>query len=158
MANKTIDSPLIRPQKRKDMKILIIEDDTFKCKDIIKCLQENLPQEEIDTANSYSKGVKKGYSGNYNLIIVDNCLPYYDSNPYDLHPDMAELIMEELDELASNTIVKFIICSQYETEEKDRELHRVQMRHSGICLGVVKYECNCDKWKDDLLTLIKTSI
>ena len=39
------------------MKILIIEDDTFKCKDIVKFLQENLPQAEIDTATSYAKGV-----------------------------------------------------------------------------------------------------
>lgn len=140
------------------MKILIIEDDTFKCKDIVKCLQENLPQAEIDTATSYAKGVKKGYSGNYNLIIVDNCLPFYESNPYDLHPDMAELIMEELDELAGDTVGKFIICSLYETEEEGEKLRRVQKRRSSVCLGVVRYECNCDNWKDELITLINMTI
>jgi len=140
------------------MKILIIEDDAFKCKDIVKCLQENLPQAEIDTATSYAKGVKKGYSGNYNLIIVDNCLPFYESNPYDLHPDMAELIMEELDELDGDTVGKFIICSQYETEEEGEKLRRVQKRRSSVCLGVVRYECNCDNWKDELITLINMTI
>ncbi len=135
------------------MKILIIEDDTFKCKDIVKFLQENLPQAEIDTATSYAKGVKKGYSGKYNIIVVDNCLPFYDSNPYDLHPDMAELIMEELDELG-----KFIICSQYKTEDEGEKLRRVQKRRSSVCLGVVRYECNCDNWKDELITLINTTI
>ncbi len=140
------------------MKILIIEDDTFKCKDIVKCLQENLPQAEIDTATSYAEGVKKGYSGNYNIIVVDNCLPFYESNPYDLHPDMAELIMEELDELAGDTVGKFIICSQYEAEEEGEKLRKVQKRRSSVCLGVVRYECNCDKWKDELITLINTTI
>ena len=140
------------------MKILIIEDDAFKCKDIVKCLQENLPQAEIDTATSYAKGVKKGYSGNYNLIIVDNCLPFYESNPYDLHPDMAELIMEELDELAGDIVGKYIICSQYETEEEGEKLRRVQKRRSRVCLGVVRYECNCDNWKDELITLINMTI
>ena len=140
------------------MKILIIEDDAFKCKEIVKCLQENLPQAEIDTATSYAKGVKKGYSGNYNLIIVDNCLPFYESNPYDLHPDMAELIMEELDELAGDTVSKFIICSQYETEEEGEKLRKVQKRRSSVCLGVIRYECNCDNWKDELITLINTTI
>lgn len=140
------------------MKILIIEDDTFKCKDIVKCLQENLPQAEIDTATSYAKGVKKGYSGKYNIIVVDNCLPLYDSNPYDLHPDMAELIMEELDELAGDTVGKFIICSLYETEEEGEKLRRVQKRRSSVCLGVVRYECNCDNWKDELITLINMTI
>ena len=140
------------------MKILIVEDDAFKCKDIVKCLQENLPQAEIDTATSYAKGVKKGYSGNYNLIIVDNCLPFYESNPYDLHPGMAELIMEELDELTGDTVGKFIICSQYETEEEGEKLRRVQKRRSSVCLGVVRYECNCDNWKDELITLINMTI
>lgn len=140
------------------MKILIIEDDTFKCKDIVKFLQENLPQAEIDTATSYAKGVKKGYSGKYNIIVVDNCLPFYDSNPYDLHPDMAELIMEELDELAGDTVGKFIICSQYETEDEGEKLRRVQKRRSSVCLGVVRYECNCDNWKDELFTLINATI
>ena len=140
------------------MKILIIEDDAFKCKDIVKCLQENLPQAEIDTATSYAKGVKKGYSGNYNLIIVDNCLPFYESNPSDLHPDMEELIMDELDELAGDTVGKFIICSQYETEEEGEKLRRVQKRRSSVCLGVVRYECNCDNWKDEFITLINIDI
>ena len=140
------------------MKILIIEDDAFKCKDIIKCLQETLPQAEIDTATSYATGVKKGYSGIYNIIIVDNCLPFYNSNPNNLHSDMAELIMEELDELVGDTVGKFIICSQYETEEDGEKLRRVQKRRSSVCLGVVRYECNCDDWKDELIGFINKTI
>ncbi len=140
------------------MKILIIEDDAFKCEDIVKCLEKNLPKAEIDTAVSYVKGVKKGYSGEYNIIIVDNCLPFYDSKPYDLHSDMAELIMEELDELGGDTVGKFIICSQYETEEEKERLLKVQKRRSNVCMGVVRYECNNDDWKNKLLNFINKAI
>ncbi len=140
------------------MKILIIEDDGNKCKDIVKCLQGNYSQVDIDTAASYSKGVKKGYSGKYDIIIVDNCLPFYDTNPYDLHPDMAELIMEELYELEGESVGKFIICSQYETEEEGEKLLRVQKRRSNVCLGVVRYECICDNWKAELLDFINKVI
>lgn len=140
------------------MKILIIEDNAYKCEDIVKCLQGNYPQAEIDTAASYSKGVRKGYSGNYDIIIIDNCLPFYDNNPYDLHPDMAELIMEELDEMSGDTAGKFIICSQYENEEEGEHLCRVQKRRSSVCLGVVRYQCDHDDWKEKIISLINNSI
>lgn len=140
------------------MKIFIIEDDANKCKDIIRCLQERLSQVKIDCASSYAKGIKKGCSGNYNIIIVDNCLPFYDDNPIDLHPDMAELIIEELVEFTGDSVGKFIICSQYEKEEEGEKLRKVQKRNKEVCLGVVKYENNSDKWKDNLIRFITTTI
>ena len=71
------------------MKILIIEDSELKRKDIERFLKENFPDADVTTAVSYSSGLRKAYKGKFDVVILDNSLPYYEDRPYDIQPDMA---------------------------------------------------------------------
>ena len=67
------------------MKILIIEDSELKRKDIERFLKENFPDADVTTAASYSSGLRKAYKGEFDVVILDNSLPYYEDRPSSAH-------------------------------------------------------------------------
>ena len=81
------------------MKILIIEDSELKRKDIERFLKENFPDADVTTAAAYSSGLRKAYKGEFDVVILDNSLPYYEDRPYDIQPDMARNVLEEIEEI-----------------------------------------------------------
>ena len=99
------------------MKILIIEDNTLKAQDIRQCLEEHYSDVVIETAAAYASGVRKAYRNQYDAVIIDNSLPYYESEPQNIQPDMAEIILEEFRDLEISP--KTIICSAFEPGEKE---------------------------------------
>lgn len=135
------------------MKILIIEDNTLKAQDIRQCLEEHYSDVVIETAAAYASGVRKAYRNQYDAVIIDNSLPYYESEPQNIQPDMAEIILEEFSDLEISP--KTIICSAFEPGEKEEYFQMVVSRWD-FCIGFVRYDCASDEWRDQLVKLIES--
>lgn len=137
------------------MKILIIEDDSFKLKDAKTELSRIIPGVEIDSGASYSSGLRKALQEKYEVVIIDNSLPRYDAQPYDIQPDMAPLILEEMEEYLPEA--KGIICSQYDTGEKEIFFSNITRNYEN-CIGFVRYDSIDDSWRKELFNLIHQHI
>lgn len=135
------------------MKILIIEDNTLKAQDIRQCLEEHYSDVVIETAAAYASGVRKAYRNQYDAVIIDNSLPYYESEPQNIQPDMAEIILEEFRDLEISP--KTIICSAFEPGEKE-EYFQMAVSRWDSCVGFVRYDCASDEWRDQLVKLIES--
>ena len=135
------------------MKILIIEDNTLKAQDIRQCLEEHYSDVVIETAAAYASGVRKAYHNQYDAVIIDNSLPYYESEPQNIQPDMAEIILEEFSDLEISP--KTIICSAFEPGEKEEYFQMVVSRWD-FCIGFVRYDCASDEWRDKIVKLIES--
>ena len=135
------------------MKILIIEDNTLKAQDIIRCLEDHYSAVTIETAAAYASGVRKAYRNQYDAVIIDNSLPYYESEPQNIQPDMAEIILEEFSDLEIGP--KTIICSAFDPGEKEDYFQKVVSRWD-FCLGFVMYDSASDDWRELLVKLIES--
>ena len=135
------------------MRILIIEDNTLKAQDIRQCLEEHYSDVVIETAAAYASGVRKAYRNQYDAVIIDNSLPYYESEPQNIQPDMAEIILEEFSDLEISP--KTIICSAFEPGEKE-EYFQMAVSRWDFCIGFVRYDCASDEWRDQLVKLIES--
>lgn len=98
------------------MRILIIEDNSLKAEDIKKCISQNIVDVSIDVEQAFNTGVRRAYKENYDFIIIDNSLPYYANDMNDICPDVASIILENLEE---EIIGKCIICFAFEKGEKE---------------------------------------
>ena len=132
------------------MRILIIEDNSLKAEDIKKCIFQNIVDVSIDVEQAFNTGVRRAYKENYDFIIIDNSLPYYANDLNDICPDVAAIILENLEE---EIIGKCIICSAFEKGEKENYFTRLVEGYS-ICIGYVRYDPCEDDWKNQIISLI----
>ena len=137
------------------MRILIIEDNSLKAQDIQRCLKEHYPDVTVDTAAAYASGVRKAYRGKYDAVIIDNSMPYYESEPQNIQPDMARIILEEFSDLEITP--KSIICSAFDPGEKEEYFQRA-VSQIDFCIGYVRYDRASSDWEKELIGLIDSVI
>ncbi len=136
------------------MKILIIEDSELKRKDIERFLKENFPDADVTTAASYSSGLRKAYKGEFDVVILDNSLPYYEDRPYDIQPDMARNILEEIEEILPQKRPRCIICSQYDGNTKEDYFRHITEQYD-CCIGYIQYDNCSSDWEEKLKIMIR---
>lgn len=134
------------------MKILIIEDDPFKKKDIEVCLRQHFNDVIIDSASAYASGVRSAIRGNHDVVIIDNGLPFYDSSPTDLQPDMARNILEEITDMSKPP--RSIVCSAFDPGTKESYFDQLVKQYE-CCTGYVRYAGNETMWESELVNLIE---
>lgn len=104
------------------MRILLVEDNTNKLKQIKRVLTEIYPELNIEEAYSFNSGVKKVYENKWDLIILDMSLPTYDithtESGGDKKPVAGKNIMKRM--LNRKIIVPVVIITQFETFDDDR--------------------------------------
>ncbi len=141
------------------MKILLIEDDKYKCEDIKSNIENSFSDVIVDTVRSYKTGVMNSLFGNYDLLLVDMTLPTYDGESGYGYGDSlkngGEMIVNEVYD--EGKIVKIAIVTQYETFDGET-LEVVEKRLARLCgenyLGCVKYCSYKEDWKEPLNKII----
>lgn len=135
-------------------KILLIEDDENKRKDVVDFLTESYPGKKTDLAMSFNAGVRKAMSGNYDLMLVDMTLPKFDkdkgSNERTLH-NGGELLIAYLLDLGIG--IKSIVITQYDNfgeETLETIDNRLKVDCSESYIGAVRYNSSEDGWKYEL--------
>lgn len=143
------------------MKILIVEDEDLKMKDIHRFVLDLFPDAVVDKANSYAESLKRCYSIIYDFVILDMNIPQYDRGESDktILSNGGEMIVREL--FSENILVNFAFVSQYETVGEE-SVESFDRRMRSYCpntyCGFVFFEANDDSWKQKLLEILNKNI
>ena len=145
------------------MKILLIEDDQNKSKQIIDFVKENIPESSIELRRSYQSGLKEIVSESYDLVLLDMQLPNFDikfgEDGYKFRKLAGMDIMTEL--ARKKKSCKVIIVTQFETfGEGDSYIDLKGLKHilsdqfSDLYIDTVSYSADKSIWKKDLKLII----
>lgn len=149
------------------MNILIIEDNEFKRKKLYDFLINLEYISNIDTAFSYSSGLRKCLNNDYDLLILDMSMPTYDKNSTETGGRFRTYggreIVRQLQR--KKKIKSFIIVSQYpKFSENDETLSLEEIGNSlsetlsEEYIGLVFYDTSSAVWKAELEKLIIGSL
>lgn len=138
------------------MKILIIEDDPIKLKNISDFIKIEYPDVEISDRMSYQSGLKLILKESFDLVLLDMQLPNYDIRPgedgYKHRPMAGRDILREIKR--KRIPAKVIIITQYDTfgeNGKTSSLHDWHKSFSedfpGIYLEIIFYKPGSTAWK-----------
>jgi DNA-binding response OmpR family regulator len=145
------------------MKVLLIEDDLNKSKQIVDFFQEDFPGGEIELRRSYQSGLKEIFATQYDVILLDMQLPNFDiksgEDGYRFRKLAGMDILREVQRKRKNCSV--IIVTQFETfGEKEsfielKDLKKmIQEQYSNLYKGTVFYSPNQSIWKKQLNEII----
>lgn len=144
------------------IKILMIEDDLTKERDVCGFLKQSFSGVDIKVARSYHSGFVMVTNDNYDFMIVDMAIPKHDGEKTgaegSLHNGGEVLIGNVLD---LGIVIKSIVLTQYETF-KDETLETINQRLLMDCpesyIGFVKYDSASGSWKNNLIEKINYAL
>ena len=142
------------------MKVLVIEDDQYKAKQLITFLHSSFNTTAIDIASSVSSGMNKIKSNKFDLILLDMSLPTYDVGPSETGGRPQGFggleLLRYIDRL--NILTPIIIVTQYE-RFPDKGLKYLDLdslntmllhEHTLTYRGLVFFATTNDNWKNNL--------
>lgn len=135
------------------MKILFIEDNPQKLKQVLNYIQENHSNCQVEIRKSYNSGLRELISNDeYSLILLDMSLPNYDIEPGESGGDFekyaGKYLLNEMYRRDINTNVLVItMYPNYVDKEFTNELKGSFSNYLGVIYYNVKEP---DGWKNEL--------
>lgn len=140
------------------MKILYIEDEELKAKEVMELLQQ---MHEVQLVKSYSSGICAIMENIYDLILIDMSLPLYDYDSADRDENDFETfagteIMEELFRMKRNekviVITAFDILGEGDNQITVSQLDKkLNTDFNGKYCGIVFYDASSVEWRRILI-------
>lgn len=145
------------------MRILLVEDDQNKSKQIVEFFKADFPTGEIELKRSYQSGLKEIMLNSYDFILLDMQLPNFDissgEDGYKFRKLAGVDILREISRKKKNC--KVIIVTQFETfgeKESYIELNDlkkiIKEQYENIYIDTVFYSADKSIWKKQLKDLI----
>lgn len=145
------------------MKILIIEDDQNKLKQISEFITQQFPDTQIVARFSYNSGIKEIFRMNHDIILLDMTMPTFDISPHEVggRPRIygGKDILRQMERRKIN--IPAIIVTQFEkfgegsnTKSLSDLCEELEREHKNNYLGYVYYNAALDEWKDDLKNIL----
>lgn len=143
------------------MKLIMIEDDENKYRNIYKILEKN--KIEVLLKKSYNSGLNEIMLNKYDFLILDMSLPTYDEyNGGEIKPFAGIDILKQLKRL--NKDIKTIIITQFETfsvsknSNKKISINELKIKLEKMknenYIGIIFYDLTNDVWEKELLNFI----
>ena len=147
------------------MKILSLEDENIKRRDIMNYLSTDLNINDIDVVHSLMGGMLALKKKNYKMVLLDMSLPLYDINGEDEEINEFEAFggIEILDEIERKELdVKVLVITAFDVIEDDTKKIRLdqldnQMKenYARFYLGCIHYDQSSLEWKYELKKYLK---
>lgn len=143
------------------MRVLVVDDDQLKMKDIQHFITEEIGGISVDCVESYATAVSKCYSVKYDFMVLDMNIPRYDKidNDKTVIYNGGEMIVREL--VSEDIFLKFAFVSGYETvgDESIASFdERMKKFSPSTYCGFVSFEVNDDSWKQKLGKILKNQL
>ncbi|MBD3905943.1 response regulator [Chryseobacterium sp. Ch-15] len=149
------------------MKLILIEDDQHKAKQIIQFMSESFTEASIELKKSYQSGLKELLTHNFDLVLLDMQLPNFDIKPGEDGYKFRKLagidIMRELTRKRKNC--KIIVITQFETfGEGEFYIDLANLKQmlksefSAMYIDTIFYSPDNSLWQKELLELIQNKI
>ncbi|PEZ66761.1 response regulator [Bacillus anthracis] len=142
------------------MKILIIEDDQNKRKQLVQYLSEILSNPIIECRLSYKSGLKEIINNKYNLIILDMSMPTFDITTTESGGKPLPFAGKEILRQMKRRSIKIptIVVTQFEKfGDYEKSLNLEELRceleeeYLGIYIDTVYYNPASSSWRKFLL-------
>lgn len=147
------------------MRILFIEDEIVKQNDILKFLNEELLQKEVEVVHSLMGGMLALSRNDYELVLLDMSLPLYDINGEDEEINEFEAFggIEILDEIERRELsIKVLVITAFDVIEDDTKKiqleqldEQMKQNYSDFYMGCVHYDQSSLEWKSELKKYIQ---
>ena len=147
------------------MKILFVEDENIKRRDIMNYLSTDLNINDIDVVHSLMGGMLALKKKNYKMVLLDMSLPLYDIKGEDEEINEFEAFggIEILDEIERKELdVKVLVITAFDVIEDDTKKIRLdqldnQMKenYARFYLGCIHYDQSSLEWKYELKKYLK---
>jgi len=149
------------------MKILIIEDDPNKSKQIVDFTSKIFPEFNFELKKSYQSGLKEILKHTYDVLLLDMQLPNFDIKPGEDGYKFRKLagfdILREIKR--KNIKSKVIVVTQFETfgeGESYIELNglkeKLNDQFSTLYIDTVFYSADKSIWQKELKNIIEKKI
>jgi len=147
------------------MKILIVENDDYKLRDILKWVETHFSNSQIDTATSFRAAGLLLRKKIYDLCLLDMALPSFSDSDNSTSKDSHTIAGRQLINFAekTETVKKVVIITQFNqfaehTEDISFEtmMGMLQAECPKVYLGAVRYCIGDDSWEKELSEILKT--
>lgn len=146
------------------MKILLIEDDSFKSESIVKFLIELYPNAKLDVCESLSEGIDYVNHTMYNYVLVDMAIPSHPiepggGSPLSLLTGGLDIILElkYLNRKDSCIIITQFpdleLCGQFFSLEE--AVDQIDIQLGCKVLACIEYNEGSENWQKDLQMALK---
>lgn len=145
------------------MRVLLIEDDINKTKQLVEFLN-GLPEvEKLDVQRSYQSGLKAAILGSADLIVLDMTLPRYDVSPTEKGGrTRAYAGRELLGQLVRKKVLsRVVVVTQFDNFKEGRDAMSLDQlaaelarRFPGIYLGTIFYQSGQSGWREELMRIV----
>lgn len=147
------------------MRVLIIEDNHNKLKQIKMFLKQNYPKASIHDALSYTAGLRRIYEEKWDLLLLDMSLPIYDIGQQETGGDKKSIAGKEIMKrmIHRKIFLPTIVITQFDTfGENEISINTLNNEFeedlSQVWRGTISYEDSTNKWIIQLKTLIDKNI
>jgi CheY-like chemotaxis protein len=145
-------------------RILIIEDDQNKIKQLLEWIVMRLPDAIITERHSYQSGIKELINIKYDVVLLDMTLPSFDISPIEsggrLRPFAGKEIIKQM--YRHKIFIPVIVVTQFERfgegeiaitlSELEKELRSC---FKNIFIGTVYYNASLNNWEKELDIYLK---
>jgi CheY-like chemotaxis protein len=144
-------------------RVLVVENDLNKAKQLIAYIKEIIPGVEVQERNSYQSGLKSALLEEFSIIVLDMTLPTFDEKGTESGGRERRYggsqVLSQLERKGNKTPV--IVVTQFEKFGEGAELITLDELRSQLCeryssfyKGTVFYQAADARWKVDLKRLI----
>lgn len=151
---------------KKNLKVILIEDDSKKIDDIREYVTNQLDIKDFIVKESYQSGIREILSNNYDLLLLDMSIPTFDKTPHESGGPYEKFggykVLSEIQR--KKKPVKTILITMFDDfGESDLSVTLKQIDHSlkvefpNMYLGSVFYHARENKWQEDLKAVIERS-
>jgi len=146
------------------MKILIIEDEDYKQKDLSEALAEILPEGNIVIANTFRGARQVLANEKFDLCLLDMTLPTFSRQTWAGAPESSALAGRRLINFIEKTKVakRVVVFTQYSTFSEYTEemtyldlIQIVARECPKVFAGSIQYLVGNLKWKNELAEIVK---
>ncbi|SCW88821.1 hypothetical protein [Mucilaginibacter sp. NFR10] len=148
----------------KNLKMILIEDDSKKIDDIRIYVTTKLKFPDFTVKESYQSGVKEILTNDYDLLLLDMSIPTFDKTPFESGGHYEKFggykVLKEI--VRKKRPIKTILITMFDDfGESDISITLSQIDQSlaeqfaGLYLGSVFYNARENKWQEDLKRIIE---
>lgn len=149
------------------MKLILIEDDQHKAKQILNFIRESYTEVSIELKKSYQSGLKELLTQDFDLVLLDMQLPNFDIKPGEDGYKFRKLagidILRELTRKKKKC--KIVVITQFETfGEGEFYIDLANLKQmlksefSTMYIDTIFYSPDNSLWQKELLGIIQNKI
>lgn len=149
------------------MKVLIIEDDLNKLRQLTAFVKHSMPEVEVRERRSYQSGLEAIFEDTPHLVLLDMSLPTFDMSPTEAgwrtRPLGGLEVLSELQRMDVECLA--IVVTQFETFGEGRDFitleqlkRRLATEYAQLYVGVVAYQASESSWREALERLIQAAV